>query len=1094
MGICFFVLSCTTLWAQDIPKEDTPDYKVAFYESDCYHMQDSNGVKYGYGYEMMQDISKYLQCTFSYVGFEKSPKECEEMLRNGELDIYTAAKKTPEREKYFAFSSHPAITASTCMNIKRGNSKIVKGDYSTYEGIRIGLLERHTYNDAFIEFAKEKGFSYDVVYYSTSYELSNALIDCEVDAIVDSYIKIPDDEEIIENFGDTPYFFMVRKEDKVLVDRIDNAIDEMNINIPGWRTDLYNKYYSQQGDITNFTDKEQAFLKQLQADGAVVRAVMNPVNPPYSWYENENGYGIIADIFKEVVNKLGLSYEFVPVATKEEYEQVISSGSADIWLDVTGYHENSIDYKYKMTNEYFKTTMSILRNDYYGKIRKLGILEDNADVKENITFTWPDAQMILLDEDDNVINMLDKGELDGVLMLSYSAQKFANNNARNSFHVEVVPNSILGFKMGINSQINYLFFDIWQKALAEVSKNEGAEFVQKYLEHNKEMSLIAFLYDHPVYFVCGIVMIFITIFVVYLCIHTMRVKDKQLIISQQLSDALEEVKAANVQLEEQYRLVETISRDTEDVFMIDVRNMTSTAIKIGGMLLAEEKKISCPYRQTWEMYINKHVSLKDRERVLNEIQIENVLKELKRADEFACRYRLKEDEKIENCQVKFSYLGAKNSNNIVFGIRCIDDIIHAEMEQQLIVEEARDIAHARLKEIQVLNKKLEQALVQAEAANKAKSTFLFNMSHDIRTPLNAIVGYTELVIKHYDDMEKCMDYTRKIQSSSAFLLELINNVLEMARIESNKIVLDEVPINAEQLTNDMYAVYSELMKQKNIEFTINKDILTKYIFVDKVKTKEILLNLVSNAYKYTPEGGKVTVTQRELPCDRKGYIIMETTISDTGIGMSKEFVKNIFEEFTRENSAINSGIQGTGLGMAIVKRLVDFMGGTITVECEIGKGTTFVVMVPHRKAGIYDFTREAVATVDISVFKGKKILLVEDNDLNAEIATEILQDVGFYVERAEDGIICIDMLQKAEDDYYDLILMDVQMPNMDGYKATRMIRAMKNKKKNSIPFLALTANAFEEDKKDALEAGMDGHIAKPINVNKLMEVLASVLT
>ena len=274
------LVSLCPIRADAMERLDTPDYKVAFYAFDCYHIQDKNGKRSGYGYEMMQGISKYLQCTFSYVGYDKTASECEAMLRNGELDIYTAARRTAKREAKFAFSTHPAITSSTCMNIKVGNERIVAGDYRTYNGIRVGFLRRHTYNGAFLDFVKEKGFDCDIIYYETPTELSNALVNDEVDALVNSYIRIPEDEQTIENFGETPYYIVVRREDTALTEQLDYAIGHMNEALPNWRTELYNKYYGAEENAREFTADELALLGELRADGTVLRAVMAPnANP-----------------------------------------------------------------------------------------------------------------------------------------------------------------------------------------------------------------------------------------------------------------------------------------------------------------------------------------------------------------------------------------------------------------------------------------------------------------------------------------------------------------------------------------------------------------------------------------------------------------------------------------------------------------------------------------------------------------------------------------------------------------------------------------------------------------------------------------------
>lgn len=405
------------------------------------------------------------------------------------------------------------------------------------------------------------------------------------------------------------------------------------------------------------------------------------------------------------------------------------------------------------------------------------------------------------------------------------------------------------------------------------------------------------------------------------------------------------------------------------------------------------------------------------------------------------------------------------------------------------VEDISSIVRVRQKTEQ----DLKQARDDALAANRAKTTFLFNMSHDIRTPMNAIVGYTALLKKYWDDKEKCLDYLKKIESSSSFLLSLINNVLEMARIESGKAVLDESLVEAEDIGNAVVTVYEETMKKKGIQFLITTHFKTKYFYCDPLKVKEVLLNLLSNAYKYTPSGGKITMDVTELPCEEEGKMTVRVVISDTGIGMTKEYLPTLFEEFSRERTSIRNTVEGTGLGMAIVKNLVELMGGTIAVDSEPGKGTTFTLTLHHRIAKESDWHRNKEQEIDWSLCQGKHILLAEDNDLNAEIAMELLKEYGFIVDRAVDGVECVEKLQKAPAGTFDLILMDIQMPNMNGYEATRLIRGLADEKKRTIPIIAMTANAFEEDRKDALVAGMNEHIAKPLDIPAFAKKLMTVL-
>ncbi len=383
----------------------------------------------------------------------------------------------------------------------------------------------------------------------------------------------------------------------------------------------------------------------------------------------------------------------------------------------------------------------------------------------------------------------------------------------------------------------------------------------------------------------------------------------------------------------------------------------------------------------------------------------------------------------------------------------------------------------------------------ANASNAAKSAFLFNMSHDIRTPMNAIIGFTELLEKHLDDKELAKSYIKKIQTSNDFLLSLINNVLEMARIESGKTTLDETYWDAYAFNDTLFSLFDSQMKEKGITFTRKNRVEHSDVLCDETKLREIFLNILSNALKYTPSGGTVTMNLTEIPSDRPGYAMYQTVIEDTGIGMSEEFLPHLFEEFTRERSSTESKLNGTGLGMPIVKKLVDLMQGTIEVESKVGKGTRITVTLPHRIAQEADTGRfvENTQEYDVNCFHGKRILLAEDNELNAEIAITILEEAGFIVEHAEDGIICVDMMEKAQAGYYDLILMDIQMPNMDGYKATQTIRKLSDPKKAGITIVAMTANAFEEDKKNAYDAGMNRHIAKPIKVDELMTALTEIL-
>ena len=410
---------------------------------------------------------------------------------------------------------------------------------------------------------------------------------------------------------------------------------------------------------------------------------------------------------------------------------------------------------------------------------------------------------------------------------------------------------------------------------------------------------------------------------------------------------------------------------------------------------------------------------------------------------------------------------------------------------------AEAVAKLAANDTQKLNDKLEIALKKAEDASLSKTRFLNNMSHDIRTPMNAILGYAQLMEDELKGkgLPETSEHLEKLQQSGTLLLSIINNVLDMARIESGRMELDENYCRIEDVWKSLFAVFDEKAMKKNIVLHYAMNVEHEHVLTDVTKVKEIFVNILSNAIKYTPAGGSVMVDVDELSCDESGYMIVRISVSDTGIGMSQDYQTKIFEAFTREQNTTKSKIAGTGLGMSIVKKYVELLGGIINVESELGKGSTFTVTLKHRIADESYYVKEYIeeSGTGSEILEGRNILLAEDNDLNAEIAEAILERAGLKTERVENGIQCVNRIMEMPTGTYDMILMDIQMPQMDGYKATQAIRNLPDKDKACIPIIAMTANAFEEDKREAIAAGMNGHIAKPIQVDKLLSMLVEVI-
>ncbi len=390
---------------------------------------------------------------------------------------------------------------------------------------------------------------------------------------------------------------------------------------------------------------------------------------------------------------------------------------------------------------------------------------------------------------------------------------------------------------------------------------------------------------------------------------------------------------------------------------------------------------------------------------------------------------------------------------------------------------------------------LKNALKKAEAGSRAKSAFLFAMSHDLRTPMNAIIGYAELIETHWGEQECTKKYLHKLREASQFLLSLIGNILELSRIESGKESLHEEPWNLLNINETLDVVMDGDISPKQL--TMNRSIQVRHtdIICDAMKMREIIMNLLSNAIKYTPTGGTVGITIEELPSEQEGYALYRTTVSDTGIGIGKEYIPHLFEAFSRERSSSESGIKGTGLGLSIVKSFTELMHGTIEVESKLGKGTKFILTIPHRIASPEEiaFREKADDTEQVKAsLAGKRVLLAEDNELNAEITMTILEDAHLQAELAKNGEQAIEMLKKAPVGYYDLILMDIQMPVLNGYEASAKIRRLPDEQAK-IPIIAMTANAFEEDRQAAFKAGMDDYVVKPVEIGTLLSTMAKTL-
>ena len=1032
---------------------------------DTFNYVNEKGARKGYGYELLETLSGYTGWQFEYVTCDWS--DCFEKLKNGEIDIIGGISYTEDRTQEMLFSDEPMGVEKYYLYADLSRADISASDFKTLNGKKIGVLMGTEPEVMLAEWEEKYGLKTEHVNISNNEDVKQKLANHEIDCFVSLEESFWAERGIstITRVGESGIYYAINKNRPDIKEELDDAMRALDEAVPFYTADLYKRYFSM--DYTPIlTGEEKAWLRKHGA----IRMGFLASDSGVSTFDPATGEftGVITDYIQFAADCLGnqeLEFQLVGYDSKEAELDALKSGEIDMIFHCDQNPNLAEEYHFACTNTTWTSNLMAVTNKQHfneNNVNRIAVPQNKLSLKKYLAFYYPQWEIVDCDTQEDAARLVKDGQADCFVTGISSENKYSK---KYSFYSVPLVNPVRSC-FAVNSG-NRSLLSILNKTIKAMPVNMLAGALAMYKSSARKVTLSDFIKDN--------------------------------------------------------------------FFKVMLISSIAVAVVLLTILMLLQK-----------------------------------------------------------------------------------------------ARKAEAAARKAASDTQELNAKLQVAVEKAESANRAKSTFLSNMSHDIRTPMNAIIGFTTLALSNIDDTDRVKDYLGKTLASSNHLLSLVNDVLDMSRIESGKIHLEEVEVNLSDVLHDLKTIVSGQIYAKQLELYMDAmDVTDEDVYCDKTRLNQILLNLLSNAIKFTPAGGTVSVRVRQLAGKVRGCGQYEFRIKDNGIGMSQEFAQKIFEPFERERTSTVSGIQGTGLGMAITKNIVDMMGGTIEVQTAQGKGTEFTVCVPMRaqteqrpvekiteleglkalvvdddfntcdsvtkmlvKVGmraewtlsgkeavlrarqsiemsdvyhayiidwrlpdmngievtrqirsLHDDTPIIILTAydwsDIEVeakaagvtafcakpmfmsdlretlmsalgqkpadavqgllpeknadFKGKHILLVEDNELNREIAQEILQEYGFLVDTAENGAVAVEKVSTAAPGSYDLVLMDVQMPIMDGYTATRKIRALDDPARAKLPILAMTANAFDEDRRNALESGMNGFLSKPIVIDDLVQELHKIL-
>ena len=1190
----FALLLCAALFCVSIPVQAAAEddahktVKVGFFAMDGYHAEDGTGARSGYGYEFLQLVARYSDLRFEYVGYDKGWDEMQRMLESGEIDLLTSAQKTPERERKFDFSETLIGTSTAMLTVRADDTRYMDGNY---DGMRIGVVAGSSRNQQLDAFMKERGFTYTLVYYDKMNDITAALqAGQEIDAAMTSNLRRTEREWTLEELDTSPFYVITNKGNEALLSDINDAIERMDSDSAGWRTRLFNKYYSMDsGEVVAFSGAERRWLDALAASGRVLTVTVNPDCAPYSYFVNGEARGIIPDIFAEVASRMGIRYEMVEPADRDAYQQLCVNGKVDIILDgLEDYYTIEVN-GLEISDVYYTAPMAALTSkSSTDEIMSLARAEISLLNETHYASLFAGKTvdhlrcLTLSDCADRVCS----GAVDGSYMPFYSAQWLSLADETGKLQCLMLPQHDRAFVYAVSAGENYLLLSVLNKAVGSLSEDSISAIVVKDTQYPESgFSFKKFVYQNPLVAAGLAVLIIIIAAVALLLADKNRRAQKELQRSRRLE-----------------RYIGYLCDMYDQVLEVDLELQSRRQyLKRDGIVEIQE-------RDDFHAF--------DIERIYPE-DVETCLAVLG-PDALRALDPDGEDERYVECRMR---AGNGEYRWYSFLLKHIRVDAEHPCSAMLLIKDMDDLHRERQRNKEALM----NALDAANTASRSKSTFLSSMSHEIRTPLNAMIGYMTIAQASIDQREKVLHCIESAGIAARHLLSIINDVLDISSMESGKMKLSLERFDLKEQLSNITSIFYQQCRQKNVKFVITISGLTEeWVVGDSMRVNQILMNLMSNAVKFTDSDGSVNVSVVQTALSAS-QVYIRFIVKDTGIGMSEEYRKRLFTPFEQESAETARKYGGTGLGMSITYNLVSLMGGKIDVDSKEGEGTTFTVTLPFdrtenqetrvisqdmsklhvlvvddlenecdyvhallKRCGVpsesaqsgeeairlvagrkgtpdkfdmciidwnmpglngvettrlihqecdpdipiiiataYDiseFEEEAMAAgaakiiakplfqstlfdllvttygkynalpaddAEIPDLTGMRVLLAEDNEMNVDVAIDLLELAGIQAEVARNGQEAVDRFL-AHEDGYDVILMDVQMPVMDGYAATKAIRASGHPLARSIPIIAMTANAFAEDVSASLASGMNGHLSKPIETVELFDTLRRI--